>query len=337
MKLRFFFITVFYLFLVFGGGADSSSASSDTVTVEIALSTYQVTIGDSLSIFCTVTFPDGVRCGEPQLSGDRNSLDITKQWQTQETKDTGGFREQYGFLTYVFAPDTLTVGPFKVDYVTADGTNGSSLSNELTIVVGGFIENPETPPKANRLPLGIPSGGIPLWVVVCLILLAAAIAGIILYFVRRKKPQPLAVSAKPIDEIGEFERIRAMKLHESGRIKELYILTSSAMRGFIHRNMGFEALYETSEEILSNISRHSHDTVIAQEIREIFEESDMVKFAKYSPSEDRTSTVIDRALVPVKKVLDTIAREKARLAAELESRKSKEVSDPTHVSGGGGN
>jgi len=335
MKLRFFFITVLYL--VFAGGPNSSSASSDTVTVEIAPSTYQVTIGDSLSIFCTVTFPDGVRCGEPQLSGDRNSLEISKQWQIQETKDTGEFREQYGFLTYIFAPDTLTVGPFKVDYITADGTNGSALSNELTLVVGGFIENPETPPKANRLPFGIPSGGIPLWAVICLILLAAAIVGIILYFVRRKKPEPLAVPAKPIDEIGEFERIRSMKLHESGCIKELYILTSSAMRGFIHRNMGFEALYETSEEILLNISRHSHDTVIAQTIREIFEESDMVKFAKYSPSADRTSTVIDRALVPVNKVLDNIAREKARLAAELRSQESQEVSGPAPVTGDGGN
>ncbi len=321
----------------FGGGTGNSSASSDTVTVEIAPSTYQVTIGDSLSIFCTVTFPDGVRCGEPQLSGDRNSLDITKQWQTQETKDTGGFREQYGYLTYAFVPDTLTVGPFIVDYIIADGTNGSALSNVITLVVGGFIENPEATPKANRLPFGIPSGGIPLWAVVCLLLLGAAILGIILYFVRRKKPVPLAVPAKSIDEIGEFERIRSMKLYESGRIRELYILMSSAMRGFIHRNMGFEALYKTSEEILSNISRQSHDTVIEQEIREIFEESDMVKFAKYSPPEDRTSTAIDRALVPVKKVLDTIAREKARLAEELESKESQEVSAPTPVTGDGGN
>ena len=337
MKQCFFFMLFLLLFLVTGSVSEFADASPDTVSVEIAPSTYQVTIGDSLSIYCTVTYPEGVRCGEPHLSGDNFNVDISRQWQKKETIDTGGAREQFGFMAYVFSPDTLRVGPFKVDYVTAEGNNDTALSNVLTFVVDGFVKDTETAPKANRRPFDLPFGGIPLWAVIALILIAAVIAGVILYLVRRKKPELLAVQLKPIDEIGEFERIRAMKLHESNRIKELYILTSSAMRGFIHRNMGFDALYETSEEILMNLSRNSHDTGITKGIREIFEESDMVKFAKYIPPVDRFSTVIDRALVPVKKVLDNIAREKARLAAEAEAQESHTIAEHTPVNNNGDN
>ena len=118
------------------------------------------------------------------------------------------------------------------------------------------------------------------------------------------------VAFEPIDEIGEFIRIRNMKLYESGRLKELYILLSAAMRGFIHRNMKFDALYETTEEIEKKLFETSSDNKTLMEMGEILEESDIVKFAKFNPSTELSSSVIDRAIKPVKTMLDEINRKK---------------------------
>ena len=80
--------------------------------------------------------------------------------------------------------------------------------------------------------------------------------------------------------------------------------------------MGFEALYNTSEEIFYHLTQKNGNEDVTQAIREFIVESDMVKFAKYIPPADRTSTVIDRALFPVRKVLEDIRREKERIAVK---------------------
>ena len=110
-----------------------------------------------------------------------------------------------------------------------------------------------------------------------------------------------------------------MKLHEKGHIKELYVLVSVAMRGFIHRNMNYDAMFRTSWEIIANLSCTTTDKSVLKAIREIFEESDRVKFAKFIPPAELTSTIIDQAIEPVKTVLEQIEREKARIAEEQEN------------------
>jgi len=330
MGIRILYVFLFIQFLTGGGivSADNSprydaTQLTGTVTVEIAPTTAQPAIGDSLTIICTVTRPEGVSTGEPytvEMSKGVSSLaliDISRQWNTTETTASKTI-DRYGFLTYVFAPDTLRVGPFRVDYTTPEGEKAFAESNVLTFVVSGVVADPNSPPQPNRRPFGIASKGIPAWLIAALVLLAIFAALVIIYLIRRRKRAgiPKPEPEKPVDEIGEFERIRRLKLDESGRIKELYTLTSSAMRGFMHRNMGFEALYDTTEEILNHLERSPRPSDVTESIRDIFRESDMVKFAKLIPPADRTSTVIDRALAPVKKVLDEIEREKAARAAE---------------------
>lgn len=293
----------------------SADNPSGVVTVEITSTNPQPAIGDSLTIVCSVTRPEGIRTGEPYTAEKNFLIDISRQWKTTETTSaTTVYR--YGFLTYVFEPDTLRIGPFRVDYTTHGSDKAFAESNVLTFIIPVVVASPNSPPAPNRRPFGIASKGIPAWMIAVLILLVILAALVIIYRIRSRKPAPAPEPERPVDEIGEFERIRHLKLHETGRIKELYTLTSSAMRSFMHRNMGFEALYDTTEEILDQLGRSSRDSDVTKAIREISQESDMVKFARYIPPADRTSTVIDRALVPVGKVLDEIEREKARRAAE---------------------
>jgi len=312
MRIRILYVFLFIQFLTGEGIAradnpprNDASQQTGTVTVEIAPTNPQPVIGDSLTIICTVTRPEGIRTEEPYTVEKTSIVDISRQWNTTETTAPISV-DRYGFLAYICAPDTIRVGPFRVDYITSEGEETFAESNVLTFVVSGVVTDPNSPTQPNRRPFGIESKGIPVWLTVVLVLLVIIAALVIIYRIRRKRragvlpPEP----EKPIDEIGEFEKIRRLKLGESGHIKELYTLTSSAMRGFMHRNMGFEALYDTTEEILNHLERSPGPDDVNESIRDIFSESDMVKFAKLIPPADRTATVIDRALTPVKKVLD---------------------------------
>ena len=302
------FVIFFYLFFLSSYGIVSGTViAEDTISVEIHVLNNNVALGDSLTLFCTVSITDGLLSGEPELWNEPVFFDIQKKWQESSPPGSNPSQTRYAYLLYVFSPDTLRVGPFIVPYVTAAGDTALAESNSLTLLVSGLVDNPQTPPQPNRDPLKIASHGVPGWMIILLaIIFMVLLAGIILS--RRKKTPEKKIVAEPIDELGEFERIRKLQLYEAGRIKDLYILVSFALRGFIHRNMEFDALYETTGEIVRNLQRTCRDTQITEAIREVLEESDNVKFAKYQPPNELAVSIINRAYEPVKKVLDEISR-----------------------------
>jgi hypothetical protein len=300
--------------------------------IEIKASKPHVVIGDSLSIFCTITLPDSVQAEEPYMKDKSLFIDIDKQWMKEEKTSAGNIRH-FGFLAYILSADTLKVGPFVLEYTTNSGRKGEILSNVLEIRAAGAAEKAEAPLKPNRGPLGIPAKGIPGWFLA--VILIILIAAVILYFLkfRKRKVSPPPVIYKPLDEIEEFERIRSLHLLEKGQVKEFYLMVSNTLRGFIHRNMGFEAMYSTTYEIKRNLSRMKKYSDASESFEKLLEESDMVKFAKYIPPADISSTVIDRAEAPVRKVLEQIAleKERARLAAEESKNiQTSEAAGTTH-------
>jgi len=325
------------LVLICTGETAQAAVPPESVTVEITPSTTEVTVGDSLTIFCTLSIPENVRAGVPELMGENPFLEVSNQWHRADQGSPGERIELYGFLTYIFAPDSLSVGPFRVAYATADGDTASAFSNVLTFEVKGYITDPKTPPKPHRNPFAVSSEGLPAWLIILLIALGVfALSTLVYCFLRKNRHAVSVPPPEPVDEIGEFERIREMHLAESGRFKDLYTLTSKALRAFMHRNMGFEALYDTTGEIVTHLSKHSSDDVVKREILEIFEESDMVKFAKFIPPCERSTSVVDRSLKPVKTVLEEIKREQARLAAADAAGKIRDrtAALPEHREGG---
>jgi hypothetical protein len=321
------FITLclyFLLFFAVGGKPALAAGPPGGLSIEIKASKARIAIGDSLSLFCTVILPDSIQAQEPYLKDKSLFIDAEKQWMKEEKTSAGNVRH-YGFLTFVLSADTLNVGPFVLEYITNTGMKGEIYSNTLELRAAGAVEKADAPPKPNHGPLKITSKGIPGWLLF-LVLLALLLAAAY-YFRKYSKKEVLdPVSIKPLDEIEEFERIRSLHLLENGQLKEHYLMVSLAIRGFIHRNMGFEAMYSTTYEIRRNLARKTQYREASESLLELLAESDMVKFAKYVPPVEISSTVIDRAEAPVRKTLEqmVIEKEKERLAAE-ENKRSQAV------------
>lgn len=321
------------LFIVFGHITDVSAAPED-ITLKIETSTRNITLGDSLSLFCTVTVPDDVIVSEPHLEERSPLYELQKRWEKLGNDTPRATTHRYNYLLYVFSPDTLRIGPLNVAFVTAGGDRGIVSSGLLVLPVSSVISDSTAAPRPNRSPLEIAATGVPiwLWVLIVLLFVLAVCYAVYHFFFRRKKPAQQVIE-KPIDELEEFERIRRMHLRESGELKKLYILVSSALRGFIHRNMELDALFETTEEIRKNLERTRGSGDISRLFTEILDESDQVKFAKYLPPIERSSSVIDRALAPVKEILDERARarerERAAQAETLAEPSAEPLPDPS--------
>ena len=301
--------------------------SGANLSVELKAQTNQITFGDSLAVTCTVNSTAGTDAGIPHPASQSEYIDISNP--VADSSSVKGSLKTYRFTVYCFAPDTLTLGPFAVDFKTAAGDSGTVLSNTIIIPVKSVLDSTNTKPFPNRIPMEIASKGIPFWLLLLiLLLLAVLIFFVIRYFMKkRKKSVILTVPLSPEDEITGFERLRTMQLDD----KELYFMVSTLMRSFIHRNLRFDAVHETTDEILKNMYKKYDNTANADLIKTILIESDTVKFAKYIPGQELRSTLIDRALVPVKAILEEIrikkeqevAAQKQALEAETQKASAK--------------
>ncbi len=334
MRFLYFFRILIIFTAIFG--AASSCAAPLPVLLELETDRSVVTVGDSLTVFCRISSLPDIEIESIGIDQSDASFDIENQWTVPPSPDQQD-EITLGFLLYAFSPDTLKIGPAFATYQTADGDSGTAVSNTLILPVTSLVDSPDAQPQPNRTPFAIASRGIPLWIIVLSLIILGIAIFILMKFFRKSKKTTIEIP-KPVDEIEEFERIRGLHLIDDGKVKEHYLLLSFALRGFIYRNMNFDARMETTDEISRHLEHASFDSGIMDGILDMLRESDMVKFARYTPPAELSKTAIDRALHPVKTVLEEIERRKKIQEEQKQMSSENTVSDtetpnPTNQSG----
>lgn len=96
----------------------------------------------------------------------------------------------------------------------------------------------------------------------------------------RVKEKPWVVALKNLDEIDE------KRLWQGGMVKAYYTEVTDVLRIYLEERFSLTAMERTSAEILSDIdSGNVLEKAEYDRLKDIFETSDFVKFAKYNPSE----------------------------------------------------
>jgi hypothetical protein len=114
------------------------------------------------------------------------------------------------------------------------------------------------------------------------------------YFYKRWKDQksliPFKKSEPPlpphIKAISELDRIKAQKLWQQGRIKEYHSLVTDAIRTYLEDRFDIFAMEMTSGEILGKTMHLFDDGSAYDNLKQMLQLADFVKFAKYKPLPD---------------------------------------------------
>ena len=80
----------------------------------------------------------------------------------------------------------------------------------------------------------------------------------------------------------EMERIKSEKSWQRDDVKQYYTELTDALRVYMEERFGFNAMEMTSDEIIAQLNQQPDKEWIG-ELRELFQMSDLVKFAKYKP------------------------------------------------------
>ncbi len=132
---------------------------------------------------------------------------------------------------------------------------------------------------------------------------------------RRRKIMEEAESLLPAQErvLRELHRLNEKDLLTLTKIKEHYSGLSDILRHYLERRYGLDLMESTSVEIHDLLKKKIQETSVLDEIRQILEKADLVKFAKFTPErvfaaelEKRLLAVVEATkpvpVEPVKKV-----------------------------------
>ena len=108
------------------------------------------------------------------------------------------------------------------------------------------------------------------------------------FWTRLKENKPILVHTQFVKTVfphqkalNEIENLKAEKLADTDNTKVYYTRLTKVLREYIKERFGFNAMEMTSSEIIYHLQKEG-DTVMINELRNLFLTADLVKFAKHS-------------------------------------------------------
>jgi len=131
------------------------------------------------------------------------------------------------------------------------------------------------------------------WVGTCIFLLFYALVLLLIWFYLRKKFPRLkgeilaqeSLLPPHVVAIMELDRLKAEKSWKFGKNKKYYTELTDIIRKYIERRFQFNALEMTTDEILILFKRDKSTQSVYQNLSQILQLADLVKFAKIEPLE----------------------------------------------------
>jgi hypothetical protein len=326
-----FAIIVAVLFWALGVGVASAQAPFEA---DLAVVPDRLVIGDVVRVTASVTHPAGYVVGPVVLQGQWGPFEIRGlEAPVISTNPDGTETTRITFVGQVFQTGQLTTPELALTVISPTGAQTVSTAAPVSVDVTTILQDGELRdirPQAER-----PDTRIGLIVGAVLAGLAAvAIAiGALVYVLRGRTarvPAPIADLRPPYERaVTELARIHDLGLTQERRFKEHYVLTSDVLRKYIDGEFDLDAVESTTAEVSRQIKASSVEWILGHRVLTILYVSDLVKFARYSPSTDEADVLIPDAVA----LIHDLHREAGKLEAAKQAAEDADYaragSEPT--------
>lgn len=258
-------------------------------TVEQRIDSLQMLIGEQTLLHLKATAPRGAKVVMPSFKPQQQitpGIEVVEQGK-DETKQIGDDRievtRDYTITSFderVYAIPALNVK------INGKNYHGNQLALKvLTVKVDTVHSNQFYPPKpVQENPFSWAEWSPLFW----LSLLMLILCGCVLYLRNRlKNNKPIITRIRIVKRVPAHEKalseINEIKQHHTvsqESQKEYYTQLTNTLREYIVNRFGFNAMEMTSSEIIDRL-RQSGDQKMIDELKELFQTADLVKFAKY--------------------------------------------------------
>lgn len=292
-----------YFFLVLALSAQPylcfAAKPHQPITVKTQVDKKTVSIGDKVRYTITIYADKGLEVELPLFEenlGDFAVKDFGKSTRTFFNRKT--LTQWYLLDTYVTAKFTLPKPVVK--YKNSKDKEWSQIEgNQQEIEVKSLLDKSDAHLAIRdiKAPVNLPVK----WLKIIFFALAAllALGGVLVYrHWRKKRIAEAAAFKRPAHEIA-LEQLQALAGKDyisKGMTKEYFFEISMIVRYYLENRFSLHAPEMTTEEFLAHVRDYSslaegHKSLL----REFLSSCDMVKFAKYAPSQEEIKAVFDSA------------------------------------------
>jgi len=166
-------------------------------------------------------------------------------------------------------------------------------------------------------------------------LLVIVIAGLIVFFITRKKKTAPVVIFKPkpkraahLIALEELEQLKKEKLWQQGLIKDYYSRLSGIVRTYIENRFDIPSVESTTYETMQLFRKKPVPKQTLELLQELLELSDLVKFAKAKPLPSEHDHSMNLAEAFVKNTIPDAAAEAAQRKTDEKNQRENETTTP---------
>ncbi|MFQ5706437.1 MAG: hypothetical protein ACE5HO_03260 [bacterium] len=298
-------------------------------SVESKIDKTTITIGDVVTYSIIVTRDPDVQVDIP-LAANLGKFEI-RDYQVHDPEKAGGkIVERTDYLISTFEVGEFEIPPLEVDYVLpGDSTKHSLKTSKLNILVKSLNPSEAGDIRDIKPPLSLPRdfSKLILWGAIGLGLLF--LLSVAIYIWRRKKAGKTILPRKvepprPAHETA-FAALNALKESsplQEGKFKEFYVEVSQIIRSYIEGRYFIIALEMTTFELVEKLKATEIEPENIELIQALLEICDLVKFAKYSPSDSEHQSTLARAFEIVDRT--KLVYHEEEMAAEAEGAPPEE-------------
>lgn len=281
------------LFLVMAASLAEGKAYAQKPLIDIAIDSAAILIGEQTTLHLTVTTdkdrPVQIVIPNDTLMAGVEVLNLSKPDSTEIENNRLLIKQDV--LITSFDSSLYLLPPLKV----IDGVD-TVYSNQVALKVTTIPVNTDKPEEFNDIKdiWKPPFVWADYYPIIYGILLALFLICLIAYIIKRlrakkslipfKKPEP---KLPPHEQaIKELDEIKQQKLWQQGRGKEYYTQITETLRKYIVDRFGINAMEMTTGEILDLIRKNTEAHSVYENLKQILQLSDFVKFAKMNPLPD---------------------------------------------------
>ena len=270
----------------------STALAEGEVTTELVVDPVEATVGQVVVLTVSVTHPEGYEVDQVDLPEAWGPFEIRSQSSPQTVGNGDGTEMTTQTIeAALFSTGEFTTPDLSVPIRDAQGQTFGGSVQPVSVVVVSVLADGDEELQDIRPQASLPLPPVWPWILgVTLVVVAAAVAGWLVYRRMRSKPVEAPVPKAVVDlrsayeiAMDELAEIEEMRLPDRGRFKEHYTMASDTLRRFLYGEHGVPAIDRTTDEIRHGLTWTPVDDEHARMVVGTLRECDLVKFARYGP------------------------------------------------------
>lgn len=270
-------------------------ALPEEIDFRVWTDTTQMLIGDQVRLFLEAKTPPSVNVFLPQFKDSLGKFEIISSSKIDTTIEREKRKLSQTYILTAFDSGFVVIPSLTLLYKKEGVSELSGIRSDSIIISVASV--PVDTTQEFKDIKNIKDVPFSIWEYIPYIvgvLLLSGFAYLVFYLIKKRKrkeeSKPQLKIPPHIWAFEELKRLDSDKLWQQGRVKDFHIRLTDILRTYIERRMNIPALEMVSSEIIQAISNQNDVSAdLVKKAKNLFDISDMVKFAKYIPLPDENT------------------------------------------------